>query len=61
MQLFKAEDGIIADVFAGVGPFAIPAAKRGCAVLANDLNPNSFKWMKKNVADNNVSKEPHSD
>ena len=55
VQLFKPEDGIVADVFAGVGPFAIPAAKKGCAVLANDLNPNSFKWMEKNVANNNVS------
>jgi len=42
-------------VFAGVGPFAIPAARKGCAVLGNDLNPNSAKYLLKNVQDNRVS------
>ncbi|KAL0576709.1 mitochondrial aspartate-glutamate transporter agc1 [Marasmius crinis-equi] len=46
---------VLADVFAGVGPFALPAAKKGCAVLANDLNPNSFKYLSKNVEDNDVA------
>ncbi|KLO20057.1 hypothetical protein SCHPADRAFT_817086 [Schizopora paradoxa] len=54
VSIFKPEDGIIADVFAGVGPFAVPAAKKGCAVLANDLNPNSVKWLNKNSEDNKV-------
>ena len=36
------------DVFAGVGPFAIPAAKCGANVLANDLNPESFRWLQHN-------------
>ena len=54
IDVFKPEDGIVADVFAGVGPFAVPAAKKGCAVLANDLNPNSAKWLLQNVANNNV-------
>ena len=44
----------MADVFAGVGPFAIPAAKNGCAVFANDLNPDSVKWLRHNVNSNNV-------
>ena len=36
---------VVFDVFAGVGPFAVPAAKRKkCSrVLANDLNPESYK------------------
>ena len=46
---------VLADVFAGVGPFALPAAKKGCAVLANDLNPNSFKYLSSNIKDNDVS------
>ncbi|KIJ66208.1 hypothetical protein HYDPIDRAFT_86188 [Hydnomerulius pinastri MD-312] len=54
VQLFKPED-VIADVFAGVGPFAIPAGKKGCAVLANDLNPDSAHWLSKNIASNHVS------
>jgi len=55
VQLFNPHD-VIADVFAGVGPFAVPAAKKGCAVFANDLNPNSAKYLSKNVQDNRVSK-----
>ncbi|KAG9314128.1 Met-10+ like-protein-domain-containing protein [Chiua virens] len=54
VQLFKPED-VVADVFAGVGPFAIPAAKKGCAVLANDLNPKSAHWLSKNIVVNHVS------
>ncbi|KIJ54333.1 hypothetical protein M422DRAFT_221909 [Sphaerobolus stellatus SS14] len=45
---------VIVDAFAGVGPFALPAAKRGCAVFANDLNPESFKWLKHNIERNRV-------
>lgn len=39
---------------AGVGPFAVPAAKRGAYVLANDLNPESVKWMRENRVKNKV-------
>lgn len=39
---------------AGVGPFAIPAAKKRCFVLGNDLNPESTKWMEKNRVGNKV-------
>lgn len=45
---------ILYDVFAGVGPFSIPCAKRKCVVLANDLNPESFKWLQHNVKLNKV-------
>lgn len=53
VQLFNPID-VVADVFAGVGPFAVPAAKKGCAVLANDLNPNSAKYLAINVKNNQV-------
>ena len=36
---------ILFDACAGVGPFAVPAAKTGAVVIANDLNPDSFKWL----------------
>ena len=46
---------VLYDVFAGVGPFAVPAGKKRCQVLANDLNPHSFKWLEHNVVKNKVS------
>lgn len=36
---------VVIDIMAGIGPFAVPAAKAKCRVLANDLNPDSFKWL----------------
>jgi len=37
------------DMFCGIGPFAVPAALKGCKVHANDLNPDSYKWCKENI------------
>ncbi|KAJ9580276.1 hypothetical protein L9F63_004089 [Diploptera punctata] len=45
---------VLYDVFAGVGPFSIPAAKKKCFVLANDLNPESYKWLQHNGKLNKV-------
>ncbi|KAJ1651396.1 tRNA(m(1)G37)methyltransferase [Dispira simplex] len=47
----------VCDVFAGVGPFALPAAKRGCFVYANDLNPESHRWLQENIQVNKVDKQ----
>ncbi|XP_056089104.1 tRNA (guanine(37)-N1)-methyltransferase isoform X1 [Rhinichthys klamathensis goyatoka] len=47
----------VVDVFAGVGPFAIPAARRGSEVLANDLNPDSFRWLQHNAKLNKVDRK----
>lgn len=53
------KDEVICDMFAGVGPFAIPAAKKGCVVYANDLNPESFAALVKNCEMNRVQKHVH--
>uniref|UniRef100_A0A7N0T7U9 tRNA (guanine(37)-N1)-methyltransferase n=1 Tax=Kalanchoe fedtschenkoi TaxID=63787 RepID=A0A7N0T7U9_KALFE len=45
---------IICDMFAGIGPFAVPAAQRGCLVYANDLNPDSVRYLKINAKINKV-------
>ena len=51
------KEDLLCDVFAGVGPFAVPAAKKGIDVTANDLNPNSYKWLKENATLNKVSEK----
>lgn len=48
------EGDVLYDVFAGVGPFAIPCAKKKAIVLANDLNPHSYKWLNHNVKLNKI-------
>lgn len=48
---------IVFDLFAGVGPFAVPAAKLKCQTYANDLNPEAVKWMKTNMTRNKVKEE----
>lgn len=45
---------IVCDVMAGVGPFAVPAGKKQCLVFANDLNPESYKYLKANINSNKV-------
>ena len=42
------------DMFAGVGPFAIPAA-RGATVVAVDLNETAIEYLRENAARNAVS------
>jgi len=47
---------VLFDGCAGVGPFSVPAGKV-CMVYSNDLNPESFKWLVKNVKSNKKSSE----
>lgn len=53
VKLLEPND-ILYDVFAGVGPFAVPAGKKRVTVMANDLNPHSYKWLAHNVTKNKV-------
>lgn len=50
---FKAGE-VVCDLMAGVGPFAIPAGKKGVFVWANDLNPDSISSMRDAVERNKV-------
>jgi tRNA (guanine37-N1)-methyltransferase len=47
---------LVFDVFAGVGPFVVPALMLGCTVYANDINPESVKWMTINLKSNQPKK-----
>jgi len=46
---------VVCDVMAGIGPFAVPAGKKGVLVWANDMNPESYHYLKKAIDKNKVS------
>ncbi|NMB78829.1 MAG: class I SAM-dependent methyltransferase family protein [Methanomicrobiales archaeon] len=46
--------------FAGVGPFAIPAAARGAEVWAVEMNPDAFRWLTENIRLNHVETRCHA-
>lgn len=48
---------IVADLMAGIGPFAIPLTSKGhnIKVHANDLNPDSYKYLTSNSKKNKCS------
>ncbi|KAF8948513.1 tRNA(m(1)G37)methyltransferase [Haplosporangium gracile] len=58
VKMFKPTDAVC-DVMAGVGPFAMPASKKGCMVYANDLNPTSYKYMLENKGLNKIKDNLH--
>lgn len=54
VNLFKPGE-VVADVMAGIGPFAVPAGKKGVFVWANDKNPESYKYLETSIARNKAS------
>jgi tRNA (guanine37-N1)-methyltransferase len=47
---------LVLDMFAGVGPFAIPISKRAMYTIAVDKNPDAFEYLKKNIALNKATR-----
>ncbi|WP_435065139.1 class I SAM-dependent methyltransferase [Halobaculum sp. EA56] len=45
----------VVDMFAGVGPFAVPMAARGAEVLACDVNPAAIRYLRENAERNGVA------
>jgi tRNA (guanine37-N1)-methyltransferase len=45
----------VVDMFAGVGPFAVPIAKRGAEVVGVDLNPAAIEYLRQNAERNGVA------
>jgi len=43
------------DMFAGVGPFAVPMAARGATVVGVDLNPAAVEYLRENARRNDVA------
>jgi tRNA (guanine37-N1)-methyltransferase len=54
VELFRPGE-VVCDMMAGIGPFAIPAARRRVIVHANDLNPRCAHYLRVNTALNKVS------
>ncbi|KAI0401855.1 Met-10+ like-protein-domain-containing protein [Xylaria palmicola] len=54
VHLFKPGE-VVCDVMAGIGPFVVPAGKRGVFVWANDYNPESYRSLDANIKRNKVT------
>ncbi|XP_068644421.1 tRNA (guanine(37)-N1)-methyltransferase 1-like isoform X2 [Aristolochia californica] len=48
---------VVCDVFCGVGPIAISAAKKVKHVYANDLNPSAVEYLERNVVLNKLDRK----
>ena len=47
---------LVLDMFAGVGPFAIPVSKKAMYTIAVDINPVAYEYLQKNIALNKATK-----
>lgn len=57
IALLNPKTDVLCDMMSGVGPFAVPACKRGVVVYANDLNPHSYSAMVDNIRLNKLKKD----
>ena len=45
----------VADMFAGIGYFTIPAAASGATVHAMEINPTAFEYLRRNIIENHLA------
>lgn len=45
----------VADMFAGIGYFTVPAAASGARVHAMEINPTAFEYLQRNIMGNHVA------
>lgn len=55
-SIFTSSD-VVCDVFSGVGPIAISAAKKVAYVYANDLNPIAVEYLERNIVLNKLERK----
>uniref|UniRef100_A0A0D3EP42 tRNA (guanine(37)-N1)-methyltransferase n=1 Tax=Oryza barthii TaxID=65489 RepID=A0A0D3EP42_9ORYZ len=55
-HVFKNSD-VVCDVFSGVGPIAISAARKVKYVYANDLNPTAVEYLERNIVLNKLERK----
>ncbi|VAH59142.1 unnamed protein product [Triticum turgidum subsp. durum] len=55
-NIFQNSD-VVCDVFSGVGPIAISAAKKVKYVYANDLNPAAVEYLEQNIVLNKLERK----
>lgn len=48
------EGEVFCDVFCGVGPMVLPALRKGCSVICNDLNPYAVDCLKRSLKRNKL-------
>ncbi len=51
-----ADTELVLDMFAGVGPFAIPISRRALHTIAVDKNPYAYEYLKRNIALNKATR-----
>ncbi len=59
MQSNACKDELVFDMFAGIGYFSIPIAKGGADVIATEVNPEAYHYLKKNIKHNQVDVYPY--
>jgi tRNA (guanine37-N1)-methyltransferase len=47
---------LVLDMFAGVGPFAVPVSRRAMYTIAVDKNPDAVEYLNKNIALNKCTR-----